>query len=70
MLLTDKGEVLTCGTGLFGRLGHGDDTSNQLVPKVLASLVRDKNRVVGFGLLIFVVLLVLVTMVRLGGIND
>jgi hypothetical protein len=31
--------------------------------------MRDKNRVVGFGLLIFVILLVLVTMVRLGVTN-
>jgi hypothetical protein len=31
-----------------------------------AKRMRDKNRVVGFGLLIFVILLVLVTMVRLG----
>ena len=31
--------------------------------------MRDKNRLVGFGLLAFVVLLVLVTMVRLGGID-
>ena len=35
-----------------------------------AKRMRDKNRVVGFGLLIFVVLLVLVTMVRLGVTND
>jgi hypothetical protein len=34
-----------------------------------AKRTRDKNRVVGFGLLIFVILLVLVTMVRLGVIN-
>jgi len=32
----------------------------------VAKRMRDKNRVVGFGLLIFVILLVLVTMVRLG----
>ncbi len=31
--------------------------------------IRDKNRVVGFGLLAFVVLLALVTMVRLGDLN-
>jgi hypothetical protein len=34
-----------------------------------AKRMRDKNRVVGFGLLIFVILLVLVTMVRLGVTN-
>ena len=31
--------------------------------------IRDKNRVVGFGLLAFVVLLLLVTIVRLGAID-
>lgn len=35
----------------------------------VAKRMRDKNRVVGFGLLIFVILLVLVTMVRLGVTN-
>ena len=46
VLLTDKGKVLTCGSGEFGKLGHGDDTSNQLAPKVVASLVRDNLQIV------------------------
>ena len=34
-----------------------------------AKRIRDKNRVVGFSLLAFVVIIVLVTMVRLGVLN-
>ena len=37
MVLTDEGEVLSFGNGLFGRLGHGD-VEYQHVPKVIEAL--------------------------------
>ena len=46
VLLTTKGEVLTCGYGSYGQLGHGDDEPYQWEPKVVASLVRNKLRIV------------------------
>jgi len=36
-ILSDAGEVYTWGSGEFGKLGHGDDTSKQ-VPSVVESL--------------------------------
>ena len=45
VLLTDVGTVMTFGCGKFGRLGHGDDTSQPL-PKLVEELHRRRERVV------------------------
>ena len=33
LALTGGGDVFTCGQGEYGCLGHGDDLSDQLLPK-------------------------------------
>lgn len=47
--LTSSGELYTWGLGEYGRLGHGDNTT-QLKPKMVsARLCRPRERVLGSG---------------------
>lgn len=42
--ISQEGELYTWGLGDYGRLGHGDN-SNQLRPKIVASLAQHKGRI-------------------------